>query len=258
MSLVSLAYMLLLVNSFNSTAQVIDRPKGSLTLSINQSSGTNGSGITYDPGKQLYYVVIAGNASFPMEVFNAKGDNVFQTETGSDMRGIWWNSKTKSIEGNCYADGGIVSMKLDASGYPSLGNTTLMSGDNHQPNVNSCGVYDGKKLIYFIDGDKIYTYSRKNGAAAGTLDLQLSYDAKVNLNYTSMIYTGKKGMEIGVLDHINKKIYLLNKKTGSVSATITLPYEATCHESFRFGYANNYAFIYDTETRSWTGYRIFE
>lgn len=253
---IALAFAFLL-GTFNANAQVIDYPKASLTLSISQTSGTNGSGITYDAKKGLYYVVIAGNKLFPMEVFSQNGTNIFKTDAGSDMRGIWWNKKTKSIEGNCYADGGIVSMKLDESGYPSFGNTSIFEGGGHQPGSNVCGVFDGKKNIYYFNGEQVVIYSRKTGDQVSTLNVQLSNDKMRNLNYTSMIYTGKKKMEIGLLDYVNKKVYLFNKKDGSLTATINLPDSATTHESFRFGYANNYVFIYGTTNRSWVGYRIF-
>lgn len=248
---------ILFLGVFNANSQTIDSPKASLSLSIIQNSGTNGSGITYDSKRGLYYVVIAGNKSFPMEVFNSKGDNVFKTNAGSDMRGIWWNKKTKSIEGNCYGDGGIVSMKLDENAHPSLGNTTIFDG-NHQPDGNSCGAFDGKKNIYYFDGAGIHVYSRKTGELVSQINLQISNEQQENLNYTSVIYTGKKKMEIGLLDFVNKKVYLFNKKDGNLTATINLPSSAKTHESFRFGYANNYVFIYGTDDRTWVGYRIFE
>ena len=248
----------LLLGTLYTQAQTIDYPKASLTLNISQSSGTNGSGITFDAKKGLYYVVIAGNSVFPMEVFSMNGTNVFKTEAGNDMRGIWWNKKSKSIEGNCYADGGIVGMKLDESGYPSLGNTSIFGGGSHQPRSNVCGVFDGKKNIYYWNGEQVFVYSRKTGDQTSTINVKLTSDKMRNVNYTSMIYTGKKKMEIGLLDYVNKKVYLFNKKDGSLTATINLPESATTHESFRFGFANKYVFIYGTGDRSWVGYRIFE
>jgi hypothetical protein len=246
-----------LISGFSLDAQVIDQPKASLTIEFSQSSGTNASGMTYDPKRELYYTLIAGNETFPMEVFDAQGNNVYTTDAGSDMRGIWWNKKTKSVEGNCYSDGGIVGMELNEKGYPSMGSKTLFSG-SHQPSSNVCGVFDGKKNIYYFDGERVSIYSRKSGEKVSTLDVNLDNSKMGSLNYTSMIYTGMKKMEIGLLDFANNKIYLINKKDGSLTSTVTLPSSVKAHESFRFGYANKFAFIYSTTTRSWTGYRIFE
>ncbi len=251
----SLSFCLIIGVSVNAQ---ITYPKASFELVMKQTSGTNGSGITYDATKDLYYAVIAGNKVFPMEVFDGKGNNVFQTEAGNDMRGIWWNKKTKSIEGNCYNDGGIVSMRLDENGYPSLGNKSIFEG-GHQPADNSVGVFDGKKYIYYYADGAVFVYSRKTGSLAKTMSMGLApTPSKRDLNGTSMIYTGKKKMEIGLLDAVNKKIYLFNKKDGQQTAVITLPDSATTNSSFRFGYANGYAFIYGTSKRSWVGYRIFE
>ena len=246
-----------LISGFSLDAQVIDQPKASLAIGFSQSSGTNASGMAYDPKRELYYAVIAGNATFPMEVFDANGNNVYTTDAGSDMRGIWWNKKTKSLEGNTYSDGGIVGMELNDKGYPSMGNKTLFSG-SHQPGSNVCGVFDGKKNIYYFNGERVFIYSRKTGEKTGTLDVKLETSKMESLNYTSMIYTGMKKMEIGLLDFANNKIYLINKKDGSLTATVNLPNSIKSPESFRFGYANKYAFIYSTDTRSWTGFRIFE
>ncbi len=250
--------LFLIATPLVSLAQLIDHPKASLTLSFKQSSGTNGAAVAYNPDKNLYYAVVAGNAVFPMEAFDGSGKNVYTTEAGSDMRGLWWNPKTKQLEGNGYGSTGIVGMSLDASGYPSLGNSTIFEGGDHQPGSNSCGTYDGKKNIWYFNESGFTYYSRKKGTEAGTLSLKIDNTQLENLNNTSVIYTGVKTMELGVLDYANKRVYLINKKTGEITATVQLPSDAVTHYSFRFSYANKHIFTYSTETRSWTGYQIFK
>lgn len=244
--------------SQTSIAQLIEKPKESITLQIKDSLGTNGSMVAYNPEKQLYYAVIAGNSMYPLEVFNSAGKNLYSTEAGNDMRGLWWNPKKKQLEGNGYGETGITGLLIDDQGYPSVGSTTIYSGSEHQPDANSCGVYDGKKTIYYFDGEYVRMYSRSSGELTKTLDIDYSSISKDNLNATSMIYTGVKGMEIGLLDYSNNKVYLMNKKTGSLAATVSLPSSAVTNYSFRFAYANKHVFLYDIDARSWTGYKIFQ
>ena len=233
---------------------IIDHPKASLTLKFKQSTGTNASSVTYNPKAKLYYSCIAGNRAYPLEVFDINGKNVFQTTTGVDLRGLWWNNKSKSLEGNCYGTGGIVSFPLSKKATPFIGVKTLLEGADHQPGKNSCGVYDSKKkqVLYYNYG---YAVKYTDGEKVETLKLSIPNISHINSE--SLIYTGKKSMELGVLDYINKKVYLFNKKTGEKSATITLPADAITHSVFRFAYANNYVFLYNTESRSLTGYQIF-
>lgn len=236
-------------------AQIISQPKASLQLCFEGTSGTNGSAVAYDPATGHYFASIAGNGVFPLEVFDASGKNLYQTECGSDMRGLWWNPKTNQLEGNGYSGVGIVGLILDNSGYPSLGNTTIIGGEGHQPEANSCGTFDGKKYIWYYSSGSFFAYTRASGKVAKSI--QFSGDANVeSINNTSVIYTGIKGMELGLLDYERLEVLLFNKKSGALAATIKLPASAITNYAFRFAYANKHVFLYDIENRCWTGYQI--
>jgi len=71
--LVGLVSLFVLIGSFTANAQLINNPKASLSLALKSTGGTNASGITYDPSRQLYYTVVAGNSEFPLEVFKSSG-----------------------------------------------------------------------------------------------------------------------------------------------------------------------------------------
>ena len=256
-SKIFLSLGILLFVSTSALGQLLDQPKASLTLEMSQPSGTNGCAVVYNPTAGLYYACIAGNSSFPLEVFSTSGANVYQTEAGSDVRGMWWNAKTKQLEANCYGDYGIVGMSLDGMGYPSLGNSSILAGGDHQPDVNSCGAYDGKKLIWYFDGSQLLSYSRKTGNPVGRLSITSNAPSIDDVNYTSVIYTGVKTMELGILDHAHNRVLLVNKKTGEVTGTVTLPYGAVTNSAFRFAYANKHVFLFDIDSRIWTGYQIF-
>lgn len=241
----------------HSFAQLITSPKASIELKIKQWEGTNASGLAFDPKRGYYYSVTAGNAVYPLEVFNDKGVHLYATEAGNDMRGLWWNKKAKCIEGNVYAGTGISQLKLDASGYPSIGNV-MVSETSGMPDVNNCGVYDGKKLVYYYDGSAVTVFDSKKKSTVKTLSMDAIAPMSNELNYTSMIYTGVKNYELGFLNYVNNTLILMNKKTLQITATISLPDGAITSESFRFAYANKRVFLYDIDARKWTGYQIFE
>mgnify|MGYP001043874821 CR=1 FL=1 len=233
-------------------------PKASLKLKFKSSRGYNASSVAYNPEKKLYYSVIAGSYRYPLETFDAQGKAVYQEKAGMSTRGMWWNSATKQLERNVKK--GIAASKLTEKGYASSeGLKVILKGDLHQPNGNSCGVYDAEtdEILYY-SYEKIYRYSRKDAQLISSYYLIGLPTNGDNLNANSLIYTGKAGMEIGLLDYKNKKVHLFDKKTRKFANTIDLPESAVTSKEFRFGYANNYVWLYDNSERSWVGYKIFD
>lgn len=231
------------------------RAKQVLTLSIQGSGGTNGSSVVYDPSKSIYYTVIAGNAAFPLEAFDSKGKHLGNAEAGADIRGMWMN-ETK-LEGNCAGELGWVEFDLSSSGHPSGGARPLAEGQL-QPDFQSVGTLDPKKKqIMFFDVGKIVFYSRKKMAETKSLQLQSS-DAYFpdNINYTTVGYTGKKGYEYALLNYATREVFFFNRK-GNQTGSTKLPAEAKINDAFRFAFANSMLWLYDIDTRSWTGYQVF-
>jgi hypothetical protein len=114
--------------------------------------GTRGAYVAYNPVLKLYYAAFAGNASYPMAVFNAKGKLLSEPDraTNADLRGLWYNPLTKSLQGNCYNEGGWVNYKLDKAGMPDYPSSLLDTEGMYQPDEQSVGVFDPKlKTVYF-------------------------------------------------------------------------------------------------------------
>jgi hypothetical protein len=65
-------------------------------------------------------------------------------------------------------------------------------------------------------------------------------------------------MEFAVLDFNSKRVYLFDRKSGRVTGTVYLPSTAVVNDYFRVSYANDHVWLFDTEERSWTCYKIFE
>ena len=130
-------------------AGVNENPAIDLTLSFQQSGGTNGVAVAYNPHQKLYYAAIAGNPNFPLEVFDEAGNPLWQGTTGQDIRSLWFNKKEKRLEFVAYG-GGLYYYPLDDNGYPSNG-TELWSGLT-PPGDQSVGTFDGKFYSFFLEG----------------------------------------------------------------------------------------------------------
>lgn len=231
-----------------------------IELRIKGTKGTNGSAVAWNPDKQLYYAVIAGNEEYPLETFNSDGKFLYTAEAGADLRGLWYNPKTKTLEGNGYNDYGLFKGHLTIDGYAVDVKSCKKEG-RFQPSENSCGAYDSKKnLLYFLDGTYLAAYSASNGKIMSSTPisgLEDGFYLEDDANKTSLIYTGVKGYEIGILDYNENRILLLNKK-GKQTAIVNLPYEAVTNYAFWTAYANDKLWLYDSDTRTWTSYILFE
>jgi hypothetical protein len=228
-------------------------PKKSVSFSFVQSDGTNASAVAWNPGKRVYYAVIAGNAEFPLETFDDQGRMVSARAARADIRGLWWNAKNRSLMGNCAGEGGWVEMATDLEGSPSGEPNIFIAGQN-QPDFQSVAAFDGKKVVFYNEGS-LFFYNPKNGKPSGSVSLQLPA-SQDDINATSIGCTGKKGYEYVLLDYEAGKLYFFNRK-GKQTATSKLPADAITYSVFRFSFANGMAFLYDAAERTWTGYRVF-
>ena len=228
-----------------------------ISLTYVQSGGTNASGVEYNPLQSVYYAVIAGNPGFPYETFDAAGNPLYQTNSGFDFRGLWWNPALNEVEGNGFSNFGWWTSNLNGSGW-ALNTGTLIFPGMNQPDVQSCGDYDFNtdEVIYYFSGS-IYRYSRATSLALGSYPLTGMPVPVGNINWTSVVYTGCPGKEIGIEDYVNKSILVFDKSTGAYSGTCMLPASAVTNNGFRFSWANNLAWLYDVGTRTWTSYSIF-
>jgi hypothetical protein len=218
----------------------------------------NCSGVAYNPIQAKYYAVRAGNSSFPLETWSSTGTQLYTTSAGFDWRGMWWNPNTNQLEGNGYNTFGMWRANLDVSGNALSTGVSLFTG-MAQPDAQSCGDYDpiANEVIYYFNG-RIYRYSRATNAAINNYALIGCPVGFGNINSTTVVYTGCVGKEIGILDYVNKRIYLFQKNTGIYMGMCQLPAAAVTSNSFRFSWANGYAWLFDLNTGNWYSYRIFD
>jgi hypothetical protein len=67
-----------------------------------------------------------------------------------------------------------------------------------------------------------------------------------------------EGAEYALLNYQKKMVYLFNRTNGALAFTMKLPKEAITSDLFRFAYANDHIWLYDVNSRSWTGYQAIK
>lgn len=230
--------------------------------------GTRGASVVWHPGQKKYYAVFAGNQEYPLAAFDEKGKRLSEDNLIAmmDTRGIWYDPATKLVTGNGYNEFGWFTYKLDAKGIPT--DVNVLFEGKHQPDVQSVGAYNPatKKVMFLYDG-YVYSYNMKGektdslminwgikkseGSQGGGVDEEVLTD----YNYTSLVYTGTKGQELGFLNTVENQIELYDIQSGFLTKIIPLPDTAIPEASFNFSYANGIYWLFDIEARTWIGYK---
>jgi hypothetical protein len=240
-----------------------------LKLEIAGEGGSNGAAVAWHPIQKKYYAAMAGNISYPLGVYDIKGKRLSPDDqsTQFDIRGLWYNPATKTLQANGYDDNGWIEYILDKKGFPETV-TDLIDGNN-QPTEQSVGALNPlKKDIYFFNEDgNISVYGSIDAAVKDEIKLTLgvtagdddglrdNLDVIDNYNASTLIYTGIKGAEIGLLNYEENQIELYNIATSYLTRTLTLPTGAAAYDNLNFSYANGLFWLFNKETRVWTGYK---
>lgn len=247
--------------------------KKSVTLVIPEETNglvsKNGAGVVWNPEKKHYVTAQAGNTGFYLGVFSDKGERLSPDHltTDFDVRGIWYNPQTKTIQANGYNDFGWTAYSYDDKGMPVL-EEPLREG-LHQPDDNSVGALnpDRQQLLFLDEILNLVIYDLKTGESTGTMSLWLGSrnkkmkvkneesrgDVIGNYNITTVVWTGIKGAEIGLLNTGNRTIELYNSKTGFLTRELALPADIRPEGLFNFSYTNGLFWFYNKDNRTWIG-----
>jgi hypothetical protein len=259
-----------LLCTFTATAQKEKSLKKILELAIPREGGANGACVAWHPVLKKYYASMAGNVSFSLGVYDVKGKllSPVDQEALFDIRGLWYNPGTKTLQTNGYDDFGWGEYTLNKQGFPS--DITVLLEDLNQPNEQSVGAYyDKEKVVLFFNEDgNIDKYSIEDGKYIENIELSLgkskdddgsdnsdNEDAIENYNSTTAVYTGIAGAEIGLFNFSSKQIELYDSKDGRIARKLLLPADAPAPQFLNFAYCNGIYWLFDKETRTWKGYR---
>lgn len=261
MKTVSILLFVLVTNTLGYSQSLKSASSCDLNLEIIADNGTNALGICFDEKQQRYYTAFAGNAEYPLEAFTSTGEFLFTTELGMDARGFWFNTKKNTLEGIGYGNKDSYSIPVDALlGTTVTATITTKETNSYGMGEQQVGVSAGKRGIMFVENGKAYFF-KKLGAKAKIITLNLASSGE-SLNQISPIYTGVSGKEIGLFNWETYSIEFYSAKDGSFSGAVELDYASCLEEidspySFRVAYANNKVWLYDTYSRSWLGFSIW-
>ena len=242
-------------------------------------AGKRGASVAWHPIQKKYYAAIAGNSRFPLAIFDSKGKRLTADtlKTQRDIRGLWYEPASKSIQGNTYKDSGWFSYNLNAKGMVT-GFKTIRTGIN-QPNYQSVGAFNSKsKEVIFLSDGQLYKYplNRKNDNnpsdslmivwdsygnkfTEDDIDnyaaLMFNFETPEEYNSYTVLYTGIPGAELGFLHIYNNQIDLFNIKDGLYTKSILLPQGTATEGAFNLAYCNGIYWIFNMETRFWDGYK---
>lgn len=256
LKLICFAFLFFLTASCGSL-KFLTKPKLSIQLAMQQPNGTNGTAVAFNPDKKVYYAVMGGHHSYPLETFHKKGKAIFQSESYCDARGMWWNTGKKQIERNIYK-GGIKQTKPPKKGVLIGSITEVLIDSLTQPDPNSCAVWDeqNQSLWYYHQGI-FYQYDYQTSELL--LEQKIDLPCPINdITAFSLIYTNIPNEELGLLNFQKKEVYLFDKNTFELKRTITLPTDAPTDAYFGFAYANSHVFLFDKGSRTWVGYQILK
>lgn len=224
-----------------------------MTYRIKASGGNNACGVTYNPKADIYYTFFAGNSAYPLESFDARGQNLYSSQIGIDTRSLWYSKE--GLVGYAYPKKGKFSIALSKFGVPgTLKETQAKDEPNEIPNEQSAPALV-KKNLYYFDGTYVYVLS-SSLKEKKKFQLRSIPGDKSNLNSTSLIYTGVKGYELGFYDSFEGKLYFTDLK-GNYTGTTLLPESAPAAATFKFAYANKMVWLYDANERIWHAYTVF-
>ncbi|MEO5892421.1 MAG: hypothetical protein ABIQ31_19385 [Ferruginibacter sp.] len=235
-----------------------------IELKMPGGNGRNGACVAYHPLQKKYYAGFAGNALYPMAVFDTMGKRISKDDlhVGFDLRGIWYNTMTGTLQANGYQDFGWTDLTLNKMGIP-IANKIFLK-ETSQPTEQSVGCWDDKNgLIYFLSDNKIVA-CYLNGSQKNEVKLIVSEDSATEendaylpekYNSTALIFTGIANAEWGLLDVENKQVVLFDSAGGKAGQIWNIDSENEFPSSFGFSYANGIVFIFNKEDRVWTGYK---
>lgn len=239
-----------------------------ITIKMPEEGGSNGASVAWHPIQKKYFAAMAGNAVYGLVITNAKGETLSKEDqqTNIDVRGLWYNAKSRSIEGNTYSDNGWFRYKLTINGNGVEDKPIILKEGQNQPNEQSLGVFDStNRLVYFLDYRRIYVQHIDSADYRELISIEWTDDEDElenedtfadKFNVRAMAYTGIKGKEFAIVNYEGNELWFVNKANGKITEKVQLPNNIKTYGFFNFSYTNKQYFFFDKDTRTWTGYRL--
>jgi len=242
------------------------------TLLMPGRAGENGGTVAMHGRKRYYYATLTGNKTFPIAYFDGEGERMSPPDLAllADIRGLWYNQNERTFYANGFGKDGWYKYIMDEEGMP-YDIAPLFEGQQ-QPFIQSIAAYHPQEdVVYFLKGSAAVGYSGTTGKELPEKMkiIKTGYTIKqpppANLvldtfqrlpNYnTTLIYTGIRNGELGLLNIQTNEIELYSAGNGLMTQRLQLPPGAVVKDRFNFAFCNSIYWLYDASSRSWIGYR---
>jgi hypothetical protein len=241
-----------------------------IVLQMPEGDGSNSAAVAWHPNTKKYYSSMAGNAIYPMGVFDEKG-KILQDDMQADydFRGIWYNPITKLLQFNTYDSSGVGHIELEKDG--KIKSKMIDFEGMYQPSGQSVGFFypPGNNVLYFSPSHYVEKYDSKTFKALGSLTYlyvacktKKESDALTETESTTkwddrnltVQYTNIPKGELAVLNVTDHTIELYDKRTGFLTqVAFTIPESIKLELNFNFSYANGIWWFFQKENRQWVG-----
>ena len=255
--------------AFSGNAQEPKPIKKVLELKIPREGGANGASVAWHPIEKKYYASMAGNIAFCIGVYDATGKLLSDPaqEAMFDVRGLWYNPGTKTLQMNGFNDFGWGEYKLNDKGMPV--DVGMLHEYMNQSTKQSAGSYDPlRDVLYFLnEKGNIDKYNYEDATFKEKIELHLGATGKGEVvdnetvldqyNGASALYTSITGAEIAMLNYDKLEIELYDISSGYLTRRLKLPADTKIPDSrwLNFSFCNGLFWLFDTDTRIWMGFK---
>jgi hypothetical protein len=267
-----LLFYALLLLTYTSNAQTTRLLEKTTTLLMPGRAGENGGTVAMHGQKRYYYATLIGNKTFPIAFFDGDGERMSPPDLAllADIRGLWYNKNERTFFGNGFGKNGWYKYIMDEEGLP-YDIVPLFEGQQ-QPAIQSVAAYHAQEdVVYFLTGAAAVAYQGTSGKVLPEkmkiiktgytvkqpppANLSLDTFQRMPQYNTTLVYTGVRNGEFGLLNIQSRTIELYSAGNGLLTQRLQLPPDAVVKEQFNFAFCNNTYWLYDASSRSWIGYQ---
>jgi len=233
-----------------------------MELPVGKGSSIDGTSVVWHPFQRKYYVAMAGNKKTPLLIFNEKGKRLDSLDAGADIRGLWYNPRLRTLEGNATDQLGWFTFSLSKKGIPT--GLTPKFEKKSVPDGQSVGTYFAPDhIILFLAGSMLTAYNAETGEYIDTYPIgeittknysPFDRNAPVYNNLTILV-TNEKGRDIALINVTKRCIEMFDTNTPGLKYTYYVPVEQPLYGAFNAAYANGIFWLFDQKKRVWNGYQ---
>lgn len=224
------------------------------TLISGKAPGGMGVSVVWNPGLKKYYAAVSGNVERWLFMYDQNGKAIKPPYLlPFDPGSLWLEAGGKMLKS--YASGmeGLYVIHL-REGMPAYAENIFYS--LHNPVAIGNGAWAGRrKEMWYYHDKAIFRYKIRHAHHRSPLQLDID-EFENELNSMGMVYTGIRGIEIGLYDRGQHRILLYNSRSGRCTRILQILDEngpkPICGD---FAFTNGLFWLYNRESGIWHGYR---